>query len=252
MSTSQAGVERVGGERLSDRSTGHRAGARGRAAERTVSSAERIADALRAEILGGAFAPGERIRQEVLAERYGASRLPVRDALRSLEAEGLVILVPNTGAWVAKLSIEECQEVYQVRERVEPLLLRMSMPQLSTDTRSRLLPLVEAMRDAEHVEAFLALDREFHMLTYSGADTMMLGELVERLWNTTQHYRRAFALLGTERTSRGIHLEHELLALAILRDDTNEAEQLLRGHIRSTRLELSRHPEVFHVLDGAA
>ncbi|XPP27141.1 MAG: GntR family transcriptional regulator [Leucobacter sp.] len=221
-------------------------------AERTVSSAERISDALRSEILGGGFSPGERIRQEVLAERYGASRLPVRDALRTLEAEGLVILVPNTGAWVAKLSLDECQEVYQVRERVEPLLLRMSVPHLDREALDRLLPLVEAMREVGHVEEFLALDREFHMLCYSGAETTMLGELVERLWNTTQHYRRAFALLGTERTTRGIHLEHELLALAILRGDVEDAERVLLGHIRTTRLELSRHPEVFHVLDGAA
>lgn len=214
-------------------------------------AAVRITDALRADILGGGLRPGERIRQEVLAERYGASRLPVRDALRALEAEGLVVLVPNTGAWVAKLSLDECQEVYQVRERVEPLLLSMSVPRLGQDALDRLLPLVEAMRGADHVEEFLALDREFHMLTYSGAETTMLGELVERLWNTTQHYRRAFALLGTERTARGIHLEHELLALAILRGDAEDAGRVLLGHIRTTRLELSRHPEVFHVLDGA-
>lgn len=178
--------------------------------------------------------------------RYGASRLPVRDALRTLEAEGLVILIPNTGAWVAKLSLDECQEVYQVRERVEPLLLRMSVPNLEAETLGRLMPLVEAMRGSGNVEEFLALDREFHMLCYSGAQTTMLSELVERLWNTTQHYRRAFALLGTERTSRGIHLEHELLALAILRGDVEDAERALLGHIRTTRFELSRHPEVFH------
>ncbi|WP_341783013.1 GntR family transcriptional regulator [Leucobacter weissii] len=216
--------------------------------EKTAGSAGRIADALRADILSGAFAPGERIRQEVLAERYGASRLPVRDALRALEAEGLVIMVPNTGAWVAKLSLEECQEVYQVRERVEPLLLRMSMPGLDAETRDRLLPLVEAMRQEPQVEEFLRLDREFHMLTYSGAESTILGDLVERLWNTTQHYRRAFTLLGTERTSRTVHLEHEMLALAILRDDPDGAERVLLGHISSTRLELSRHPEVFHRL----
>jgi len=213
--------------------------------EKTVGAVGRVADALRDDILGGRFSPGERIRQEVLAERYGASRLPVRDALRTLEAEGLVILVPNTGAWVARLSLEECQEVYQVRERVEPLLLRMSLPGLSQAALDRLLPLVEAMRETEHVEEFLVLDREFHMLSYSGASTTMLGELVERMWNTTQHYRRAFALLGTERTTRGIHLEHELLALAMLRGDADDAERVLLGHIRTTRLELSRHPEVF-------
>lgn len=214
--------------------------------EKVTGSPGRIADSLRAEILAGTFTPGERIRQEVLADRYGASRLPVRDALRTLEAEGLVIMVPHTGAWVAKLSIEECEEIYQVREQVEPLLLRMSIPGLAKPELDRLLPLVEAIQAAEPVEEFLALDREFHMLTYSAARTTMLGELVERLWNNTQHYRRAFTLLGTDRTARGIHLEHELLALAILRGDTDAAERALLGHIRTTRKELSAHPEVFH------
>ena len=178
--------------------------------EKVTGSPGRIADSLRAEILAGTFTPGERIRQEVLADRYGASRLPVRDALRTLEAEG------------------------------------MSIPGLAKPELDRLLPLVEAIQAAEPVEEFLALDREFHMLTYSAARTTMLGELVERLWNNTQHYRRAFTLLGTDRTARGIHLEHELLALAILRGDTDAAERALLGHIRTTRKELSAHPEVFH------
>lgn len=208
-----------------------------------------VTDALRDDILGGLFQPGERIRQEVLAERYGASRLPVRDALRYLEAEGLVVLVPNTGAWVAQLSLGECQEMYQVREQVEPLLLRMSMPGLSLSARNRLLPLVEAMRDTDQVEEFLRLDREFHMLCYSGVETTMLGELVERLWNTTQHYRRAFVLLGIEHVARTIHLEHELIALAIQRGDAEDAGRLLSGHIRRTRLELGRNPGVFHRLE---
>jgi len=218
--------------------------------ERALSSAERITDSLRADILAGEYAPGQRIRQEVLAARYGASRLPVRDALRALEAEGLVILVPNSGAWVAKLSVDECQEVYRVRERVEPLLLRMSIPHLDEEARRRLAELVTTMREAPHLEDFLALDREFHMLSYSGARTTMLVELVERLWNTTQHYRRAFALLGGG-VSRGIHLEHEMLLLQIERGDRDGAERVLRGHIRATRRELSRHPELFPGVDGA-
>jgi DNA-binding GntR family transcriptional regulator len=209
-------------------------------------AAGRVADALRMEILDGVFVPGQRLRQEVLAERYGTSRLPVRDALRVLEANGLVTIVANTGAWVARLSLEECQEVYQLRERAEPLLLRMSIPGLDAAVRAQLTSLVELMRATATVEQFLALDRDFHMLTYSGARTTVLGELITRLWNTTQHYRRAFSLLGDPDATRVVHLEHEMLVLAIGRDDVEGAERVLAGHIRSTRLELSRHPGVFH------
>ena len=93
----------------------------------------RVADALRSAILEGDYVPGERIRQEVLAKRYGASRVPVREALRMLEAEGLVTLVANTGAWVARISLAECEEMYQIRERIEPLPLRFYMPLLGAD-----------------------------------------------------------------------------------------------------------------------
>ncbi len=212
---------------------------------RSISASERVASDLRRMILAGEILPGERIVQEDLAERFGASRLPVRDALRLLEAEGLVTLVANTGAWVAKLSLEECEEVYQIRERVEPLLVRMSVPGLDAAAIARLHELVDAMRETSSIEEFLRLDRDFHSLSYSGAETGMLGDFVARLWNTTQHYRRAFSEIYGVHTNRAVHLEHELLVLAIERGDADEAERIVHAHIRRTRLSLAQHPEIF-------
>ncbi|HTR91524.1 MAG TPA: GntR family transcriptional regulator [Trebonia sp.] len=105
-------------------------------------ASSRIADALRTAILDGSYRPGERIRQEEVAARSGASRMPVREALRVLQAEGLVILVANSGAWVAKLTLAECAELYQIRERLEPLLLRASLPSLDADLVRRMTPRV--------------------------------------------------------------------------------------------------------------
>lgn len=219
--------------------------------KRSTSANGRVAAELRELILTGAYQPGERIVQEDLAERFGASRLPVRDALRLLEAEGLVTLVANTGAWVSKLSLEECEEVYQIRERVEPLLIRMSIPQLDEETVQRLRSLSEEMSTTDSIEEFLSLDREFHNLTYSGAQTSVLGEFVSRLWNTTQHYRRAFSQIFGTHTNRTVHLEHELLVLAIERSDLDEAERIVNTHIRRTRLSLVQHPEIFQSGVGA-
>src|SRR5690606_10695586 len=140
----------------------------------------RVADALREAILRGEHAPGDRIRQEVLAERCGASRVPVREALRMLEAEGLVTLVANTGAWVARISLAECEEMYQIRERVEPLLLRFNVPLLPDAEIARLSGLATAMESAD-VEEFLALDRDFHLSCYALAETSVLGDLVRQL-----------------------------------------------------------------------
>jgi DNA-binding GntR family transcriptional regulator len=205
----------------------------------------RVADELREAILSGTHPPGTRLRQEELAAEFGASRVPVREALRILESEGLVTMVANTGAWIARLSLDECVELYQVRERVEPLLLRYSISALTTLQIDLLAELAETMRRTEDVEAFLVLDRQFHLGSYSGASTTYLGPIVERLWNNTQHYRRAFTRLLDDDSNRILHDEHHMLVNAIREGDPDEAERVLSGHIRRTRRQLSRHPEVF-------
>jgi DNA-binding GntR family transcriptional regulator len=205
----------------------------------------RIASELRDAILSGELLPGERIRQEHLADRHGASRVPVREALRMLEAEGLVSLVANTGAWVARLSLTDCEEMYQIRERLEPLLLRFNLPAITPGAIDRLQDLADAMENSDDVEQFLRLDREFHLSCYSYAETSVLGNTVRQLWNRTQHYRRAFTHVFQVEGDRSVHHEHQLLVSAIRRRDDYAAERILAGHIRRTRLELGRHPEVF-------
>ncbi|GFM18301.1 MULTISPECIES: GntR family transcriptional regulator [Mycobacteriaceae] len=205
----------------------------------------RVADELREAILRGTYPPGTRLRQEELAGQYGASRVPVREALRLLESEGLVTTVANAGAWIARLSLQECVELYQVRERIEPLLLRYSMPELSEGQIDRLAELADTMVRTTDVEHFLELDREFHLGSYAGAGTTFLGPTVQRLWNTTQHYRRAFTRLLDDESNRIVHDEHHMLVAAIRERDSDDAERVLLGHIRRTRRQLARHPEVF-------
>jgi len=214
-------------------------------ASRDGDTGSRIAASLREAILSGAYAPGTRIRQEDVAEQFGASRLPVREALRILESDGLVTLVANTGAWVSHLSLDECQEMYQIRERIEPLLLSYSLPGLTDEVLDRLGALADEMQSGVDVETFLHLDREFHLLAYTGATTTILGDTVQRLWNSTQHYRRAFTLLASPDGTRAVHYEHQLLVGALRRGDSVDAERVLAGHIRRTRLELLHHPEIF-------
>lgn len=210
------------------------------------SSPSRVAQTLREEILDGTLAPGERLRQEDIALRFGASRQPVRDALRLLEGDGLVTMVANAGAWVSKLSESECYEAYQVRERLEPLLISQSIPHLKPAQIERLTELVSEIEKSSDLEQFLRLDREFHLLSYAGAETGMLREFVERIWNTTQHYRRAFAKLNGFATSEVTHMEHKLILDGIIRKDSPQVEKVLETHIRRTRITLSEHKEIFN------
>jgi DNA-binding GntR family transcriptional regulator len=210
-------------------------------------ASQRIADALRAQILTGGYQPGERIRQEDIAARSGASRIPVREALRMLHAEGLVTLVANSGAWVARLSLDECVELYQIRERVEPLLLRASLPGLDQAAQGELAALAGLMeRSGSDVGAFLRADREFHLASYAAAPPGETSRIIGQMWNSTQHYRREFTKLAARGEGLGAtHLEHRLLLDCIRRGDPDDAERVLVMHIRRTRLELSRHPEIF-------
>jgi len=214
-------------------------------ATRDGGASARIADSIRSDILGGRLEPGARIRQEDLAARFGASRLPVREALRSLEADGLVTLIANTGAWVSRLTLAECVEIYQTRERIEPLLLRYAIPGYPTERVDRLAELAVRMEGTRDIEEFLALDREFHLDSYEGSATSLLGGLVHRLWNATQHYRRAYTRLLDDHRRRIVHDEHHLLVTSLRDGDAEGAERILEGHIRRTRLQLARHPEVF-------
>lgn len=217
-------------------------------ATRDGNASARVADALREAIVGGEYPPGSRIRQEEIAERFGASRVPVREALKALEADGLVTLIANTGAWVTQLSLAECEEVYQTRERVEPLLLRYSAPHLDDAELDELERLAESMAETSDVEEFLRLDREFHQRSYAGADTLVLGDLVRRLWNTTQPYRRAYTLMIDAHSQRIVHDEHHMLVTALRDHDIDTAERVIEGHIRRTRRLLASHPEVFATL----
>jgi DNA-binding GntR family transcriptional regulator len=209
-----------------------------------VSSA-RVAAYLREAILGGQLRPGDRIRQEEVAERLHASRLPVREALRILAAEGLTELEPHKGARVPRLTQHEVQVIYQMRERLEPLALAESLPRLTASDDEQLGKLQQRIEDNDDVEKFLDLDREFHLLTYRGCPVEPLNSAVARLWNSTQHYRRSYVALGGQDRMWLVNAEHRLILDAVLRRDAVDGERYLAGHIRRTRVELSRHPEVF-------
>jgi DNA-binding GntR family transcriptional regulator len=213
--------------------------------EVTGAASLRVARHLRQVILDGTIAPGEWIRQEEVAERLGASRLPVREALRILEAEGLTEHVANRGARVPRLNMHEVDVLYRMRERLEPLALAESLDHLTGADLDRLESLQERIEADTGLADFLALDREFHLLTYTGCPIDQLTATVTRLWNSTQHYRRAFvAITGRERRWV-VNAEHRLLLDAIRRRDLEDSERYLGGHIRRTRIELGRHPEVF-------
>jgi DNA-binding GntR family transcriptional regulator len=215
------------------------------AADPIGAASARVAAYLRDLILHDVLAPGDRIRQEEIAGQFGTSRLPVREALRMLEAEGLTQHEPNKGASVPRLSMHEVDVIYRMRERLEPLALTESVPLLREEDHAHLEDVQQQIEANTDLDRFLDLDREFHLGTYSGCHIDPLNAMVTRLWNSTQHYRRAFVALGGPARMWVVNAEHRLLLDAVVRRDTTDAERFLEGHIRRTRTELSHHPAVF-------
>jgi DNA-binding GntR family transcriptional regulator len=205
----------------------------------------RIAASLREAILAGEIAPGQWIRQEEVAARLGASRLPVREALRMLEAEGLTEHAANRGSRVPLLDRHEVDVVYRMRERLEPLALAESLPHLTEEQIAHLESVQERIEARDDLAEFLALDREFHLSSYTGCPSERLVSTITGLWNVTQHYRRAFMLISGPGRRWVVEAEHRLLLDAVRRRDEVDAERYLSGHIRRTRIELAQHPEVF-------
>jgi DNA-binding GntR family transcriptional regulator len=219
---------------------------------RSGDSSQKIASSLREEILAGNYSPGQRLVQEEIADRFGGSRIPVREALRDLESEGLVTFVANAGARVAQLTVAECVEVYQMRERIEPLLLRYSAEHLTQARLADLNTLAQEMEAVTDPDRFVALDRDFHLSMYEGAETTVLGDLVQTLWNKTQPYRRAYTRSVDPLERRVFHDEHRMLLRALIDGDLDLAENLLAVHVRRTRQQLERHPEVFSTTNQPA
>jgi DNA-binding GntR family transcriptional regulator len=208
-------------------------------------ASQRIADVIAERILAGRLPPGTRIKQDELAEELEASRIPVREALRILDSRGLVVLKANSGAWVARMTLRDLELSYEIRERIEPLLLADSLLRLSdadVDEMRRLQDLIEANDD---VERFLVLDRAFHWASYRGHDAPQLATMVGRLWDTTQHYRRAYVQLSGSQGSWIIIAEHQLLLESVAARDAETASTVLAMHIRRTRLNLAQHSELF-------
>jgi DNA-binding GntR family transcriptional regulator len=162
-----------------------------------------------------------------------------------LEAEGLTEHEPNKGARVPKLTMHEVDVIYRMRERLEPLALTESLPQLGDDDHARLEEVQRQIEANTDLDRFLELDREFHLGTYSGCPIDPLNAIVTRLWNSTQHYRRAYVALSGQDRMWVVNSEHRLILDAVVRRDAPDAERFLQGHIRRTRIELGKHPSVF-------
>lgn len=194
--------------------------------------AGRILDDLRSAILDGVHPPGSQLRQDALAASYDVSRIPVREALFQLEAEGLVSIAPHKGAVVAPLSVAEIRDVFALRALLEVRLLKASAPQLGAEDfndLARIQRAFDAAMAAGDRARWGALNAELHMALYRRADLPKTEAIVAGLLKTSERYTR-LQLANEQAWARASREHGELIALCRA-GKFDAAAALLEAHI---------------------
>jgi len=202
--------------------------------ERTKATAqitEVIADALRVEILQGLLPSNLPLRQDELAERFGVSKIPVREALYQLKAEGLVTFFPNRGAVVAELSSAEVDEIYAMRIALETLALRRAIPHLTIANLAEAATLLDAIEQEKSIARWGELNWEFHALLYQPANVPRLMEWVRLLHINVARYLVIF-LVGLEYQATS-QREHRAILEACRQGQIETAVTLLEQHLQA-------------------
>ena len=189
-----------------------------------------VLDGVRADILSGRLPAGSTLRQEELAERFEVSRMPVREALKRLEAEGLVEVLPSRRVRVAALSRAEIEDVYDMRAALEPLAVSLAVPRLDRAHLRDAAYALEAAEDEDDAETFGVRNAAFHLALMNPCERPRLLSSIAALLDVSDRYQRA-ALRDAEHTAL-VREEHRRLLDAARRGDAGGAAALAEAHVR--------------------
>jgi len=196
---------------------------------------DRLVAHVYAKIVAGELAPGQRITETALAEDFGASRTPVREAVRRLVELGVVVAHPRARLEVAAPDTREMVEIHQVREELECMALRLAVPSMTAADLEALRDLAAACermaRKGDRVETFRA-DSRFHLAIASAGGNRCLQDVLARL-DVKIQMCRAFACVSPAKIRRSVAM-HRAILDTIERRDVKAAQKLMREHVRST------------------
>jgi DNA-binding GntR family transcriptional regulator len=196
----------------------------------TTSSA--VTQLLRQSLDRGRWASGSPLRQEEIAAEFGVSRVPVREALFQLQAEGLVEMVPNKGMYVRTVSAADLRELFRLRLLVEADVLAEAIPLHDAATLNRVETVQAALDKARAVADWMAGDREFHEALYAPAQRPESMAIVRRLRYLVDRFY--FARMKPSTRAQGWHDEHHALIRAVRRRDAKAATKVLQAHLAET------------------
>jgi len=200
---------------------------------------EVIATDLRNRILSGDLSEGDLIRQELLAEEYGVSRMPIREALKHLDSEGLVVFINNRGATVTKHTLSEIAEFFDIRALLEIGLLKKSIPQMEAHHFEKCEELLDTMKEsyaAGRVADWGPLNAQFHDALYEASNQKLTMQLLDRVNMQANRYV-GMHIDQLQKTGSAEHDHRALLDFALQRD-IEGATDLLCTHLTNTQQQI--------------
>ncbi|MDE7300095.1 MAG: GntR family transcriptional regulator [Lachnospiraceae bacterium] len=201
----------------------------------------RVFNRLREDILSGKYGEGEELREIAIGTEMGVSRTPVREAIRQLELEGLVKIIPNKGAYVTGISEKDIHDIYHIRSYLEGLCARWACVHITQERLEQLEEIIylsEFHTKKKHWEQVVELDNKFHEAIYEACESKMLEHILRDFHHYVERVRR-ISLAEGERAQHS-NREHTAILEAIRARDGERAERLAHEHIMRTIDNLSR------------
>lgn len=201
-----------------------------------------VFNTLRQAILKGELAPGERLMEIQLAERLGVSRTPIREAIRKLELEGLVLMIPRKGAEVAKISEKSLRDVLEVRRSLEELAIELACKRMTPADIDELEKKQEEFKDAVAKGQAMEIaetDEAYHDIIYKGTRNDRLIQMINNL--REQMYRYRLEYIKDEATRQTLMEEHEDILDALRRRKAEEAREVMKKHIDNQEITVSKN-----------
>lgn len=201
-----------------------------------------VFNTLRQAILKGELAPGERLMEIQLADRLGVSRTPIREAIRKLELEGLVLMIPRKGAEVAKISEKSLRDVLEVRRSLEELAIELACQRMTEEDVELLEKTQMEFREAVEQGDAMGIaesDERYHDVIYYGTGNSRLVQILNNLREQMYRYRLEYIKDADKR--QVLLIEHEKIMKAIKSRRVAEAKEAMREHIDNQELTVSRN-----------
>jgi DNA-binding GntR family transcriptional regulator len=197
---------------------------------------EALTEQLRRKIISGEIAPGEKIRIKDIENAYGVSHIPIREALRRLEAEHLVTSIPRRGSIAAAVSVQQLIDLYDIRKMLEPELAARAASIIDSDEleqiTQRLLELDTIIQEEPANTRFIEADQEFHWSILRHGATAISERLIRQLWQLSERYVR-LGMTRRDAPKQTMEQHHEIVD-AIARRDCSSVSEAVRRHLSLT------------------